>query len=298
MHINQRAVKMNKQLYDVEISKIFILNPRERNKQIAGEIRKNIEDVGLKRPITITRKQFPQDGYEYDLVCGQGRLEAYIANNQKTIPAIIVEASEEDALIMSLVENIARKNYQPFELFKNVKKLHDYGYSPEEIANKTGLGKEYMRQIIKLLDRGEERLLNAVENNKIPLNVAFQIAETPDGEIQRVLQEAYEQGIIKGNKLNQIQKIIEIRKRSGKNFRSGSRNHKPLSPADLNKIYEQEINRKMLLIRKADKVESTLIFLTESFRSLLNNQNFINLLKAENLERVPQFISEKVNQDV
>lgn len=289
---------MNKQLYDVEISKIFILNPRERNKQIAGEIRKNIEDVGLKRPITITRKQFPQDGYEYDLVCGQGRLEAYIANNQKTIPAIIVEASEEDALIMSLVENIARKNYQPFELFKNVKKLHDYGYSPEEIANKTGLGKEYMRQIIKLLDRGEERLLNAVENNKIPLNVAFQIAETPDGEIQRVLQEAYEQGIIKGNKLNQIQKIIEIRKRSGKNFRSGSRNHKPLSPADLNKIYEQEINRKMLLIRKADKVESTLIFLTESFRSLLNNQNFINLLKAENLERVPQFISEKVNQDV
>lgn len=289
---------MNKQLYDVEISKIFILNPRERNKQIAGEIRKNIEDVGLKRPITITRKQFPQDGYEYDLVCGQGRLEAYIANNQKTIPAIIVEASEEDALIMSLVENIARKNYQPFELFKNVKKLHDYGYSPEEIANKTGLGKEYMRQIIKLLDRGEERLLNAVENNKIPLNVAFQIAETPDGEIQRVLQEAYEQGIIKGNKLNQIQKIIEIRKRSGKNFRSGSRNHKPLSPADLNKIYEQEINRKMLLIRKADKVESTLIFLTESFRSLLNNQNFINLLKAENLERVLQFISEKVNQDV
>lgn len=177
---------MNKQLYDIEISKIFILNPRERNKQIAGEIRKNIEDVGLKRPITITRKQFPQDGYEYDLVCGQGRLEAYIANNQKTIPAIVVEASEEDALIMSLVENIARKNYQPFELFKNVKKLHDYGYSAEEIANKTGLGKEYMRQIIKLLDRGEERLLNAVENNKIPLNVALQIVETPDSEIQRV----------------------------------------------------------------------------------------------------------------
>ena len=88
----------------------------------------------LQRQITITRKQFPQDGYEYDLVCGQGRLEAYIANNQKTIPAIVVEASEEDALIMSLVENIARKNYQPFELFKNVKKLHDYGYSAEAIA--------------------------------------------------------------------------------------------------------------------------------------------------------------------
>lgn len=289
---------MNKQLYDIEISKIFILNPRERNKQIAGEIRKNIEDVGLKRPITITRKQFPQDGYEYDLVCGQGRLEAYIANNQKTIPAIIIDVNEEDALVMSLVENIARKNYSPYELFKNVKKLHKLGYSPTDISEKIGMGKEYMTHIIKLIDRGEERLLNAVENNKIPLNVALQIVETPDSEIQRVLQEAYEQGIIKGNKLNQIQKIIEIRKRSGKNFRPGTRAHKPLSPADLNKIYEQEINKKMLLIRKADKVESTLIFLIESFRKLLNDVNFTNLLKAEHLEKVPQFISEKVNPDV
>lgn len=54
----------------------------------------------------------------------------------------------------------------------------------------------------------------------------------------------------------------------------------------------------MLLIRKADKVESTLIFVTESFRKLLTDTNFSNLLKAENLEKVPQFILEKVNPDV
>lgn len=288
---------MTNQLQNIEIKKIYVLNPRERNRQIAGEIKKNIEDVGLKRPVTVTKKEYPQDGYEYDLVCGQGRLEAYIANNQETIPAIVIEASEEDALIMSLVENIARKNYQPFELFKNVKKLRDYGYTAEEIAGKTGLGKEYMRQIIKLLDRGEERLLNAVENNKIPLNVAIQIIESPESEIQNVLQDAYEQNIIKGNKIPQIQKLLEIRKRDGKNMRV-NKNHKTLSPADLNKIYEQEISRKMLLIRKADKVESTLIFVTESFRKLLTDTNFSNLLKAENLEKVPQFILEKVNLDV
>lgn len=70
---------MNRELRNVEINKIFVLNPRERNKQIAKEIRQNIEDVGLKRPITISKKAVPQDGYEYDLVCGQGRLEAYMA---------------------------------------------------------------------------------------------------------------------------------------------------------------------------------------------------------------------------
>lgn len=39
---------------------------------------------------------------------GQGRLEAYIANNQTEIPAIVIDADEEETLIMSLVENIAR----------------------------------------------------------------------------------------------------------------------------------------------------------------------------------------------
>ena len=52
---------MNTEVCNVEISKIFILNPRERNKQIASEIRQNIKDVVLKRPINISRKEVPQD---------------------------------------------------------------------------------------------------------------------------------------------------------------------------------------------------------------------------------------------
>ena len=288
---------MTDKVQNIVISKINILNPRERNKQIAGEIKKNIEDVGLKRPITVTRKPVPVDGYEYDLVCGQGRLEAYIANEQTTIPAVVIDVNEEDALIMSLVENIARKNYQPFELFKSVKRLYDERYSAADIAAKIGLAREYMYQIIKLLENGEERLLNAVEMNKIPLNVAIQIIETPESEIQNVLQDAYEQNLIKGNKIPQIQKLLEIRKRDGKYMRV-QKTPKKMSPADLHKIYEQEIERKRLLIRTAEKVENALIILTESFKKLLHNENFINLLKAENLERVPEFILEKVNQNV
>ena len=147
------------------------------------------------------------------------------------------------------------------------------------------------------MEHGEERLLNAVEMNKIPLNVAIQIIETPESEVQNVLQDAYEQNLIKGNKIPQIQKLLEIRKRDGKYMRV-QRAPKKLSPADLNKIYEQEIERKRLLIRKAEKVENALIILTEGFKRLFKNENFNNLLKAENLDQVPQFILEKVNQNV
>ena len=64
-------------LENIPIEKINILNPRERNRKIANEIKKNIEDVGLKRPITVSRRLDFTDGKEYDLVCGQGRLEIY-----------------------------------------------------------------------------------------------------------------------------------------------------------------------------------------------------------------------------
>lgn len=43
-------------LENIPIEKINILNPRERNRKIANEIKKNIEDVGLKRPITVSRR--------------------------------------------------------------------------------------------------------------------------------------------------------------------------------------------------------------------------------------------------
>ena len=76
---------------------------------------------------------------------------------------------------MSLVENIARRNYSPTELLQGIKQLKDKGYSSAEIACKTGFTAEYINQISKLLFRGEERLINAVYTDRIPLNVAIDV---------------------------------------------------------------------------------------------------------------------------
>jgi ParB family chromosome partitioning protein len=70
----------------------------------------NIREVGLKKPITVVRRKEPgADGKHFDLVCGQGRIEAFVALGETTIPAVITEASREDQFLMSLVENIARR---------------------------------------------------------------------------------------------------------------------------------------------------------------------------------------------
>ena len=54
----------------IPISRITVLNPRARNKRQHREIVNNIEAVGLKRPITVSRQDGP-GGPRYDLVCGE-----------------------------------------------------------------------------------------------------------------------------------------------------------------------------------------------------------------------------------
>ena len=108
----------------IPISRITVLNPRARNKRQHREIVNNIETIGLKRPITVSRHDGPS-GPRYDLVCGEGRLEAFQMLGQSEIPAVVIEASENECLVMSLVENIARRVQRPIDVMREVGALRN-----------------------------------------------------------------------------------------------------------------------------------------------------------------------------
>jgi ParB family chromosome partitioning protein len=168
-------------LETVPIERIDVINPRARNKKIFKEVVSNIADIGLKRPITVARRDDP-DGPRYALVCGQGRLEAYQALGQKEIPAIIIEANTEDCMVMSLVENLARRQHRSIDLLHDIEGLKGRGYNDTAIARKTGLTIEYVKAVLRLLQNGEHRLLRAVEANQIPVSIAVEIAAASDAE--------------------------------------------------------------------------------------------------------------------
>ena len=129
-----------------------------RNRKIFKTITESIARLGLKRPITVTRR-IDTDGPRYDLVCGQGRLEAYRSLGQREIPAVVVDAAGEDSMVMSLVENLARRQHRAIDLLQDIQGLKKRGYSEAEIAKKTDLTPEYVRGVVRLLDKGEHRLL-------------------------------------------------------------------------------------------------------------------------------------------
>ncbi|MBN9589030.1 MAG: ParB N-terminal domain-containing protein [Alphaproteobacteria bacterium] len=275
----------------IPIDQVEVVNPRVRNQKVFKEIIDNIATIGLKRPITVARKV---DSDRYDLVCGQGRLEAFRSLKQPTIPAIVIDATEEDCMVMSLVENLARRQHRAIDLLHDIGGLKRRGYDEVDIAAKTGLTLEYVRAVVRLLETGEHRLLRAVESGHLPVSVAVEIAEADDTEVQRVLHEAYERKLLRGTKLSAVKRLIAQRQRRGKGLdKNGAR--RPMSVERLLRTYRDDAEKKRAMVKKADLTKGRLIFVVEALRTLFNDDNFVNLLRAESLDSLPGNIGSRLS---
>ena len=278
----------------IPMDRIAVVNPRLRNRKAFREIVDNIAELGLKRPITVAARQ-SEDGPRYDLVCGQGRLEAFQELGQTEIPAIVIDVSSEDCLVMSLVENLARRQHRALDLLRDIRGLKERGYLEPEIARKTQLSLKYVRGVVRLLESAEHRLLRAVESGKIPVSVAVDIAEAKDTEVQDVLRQAYENNLLRGGKLMAAKRLVEARQQYGKGQPSADRaKRRSLSVEGLIRTYQNDVEKKQVLLRKATATRNELMFVTEALRKLLNDENFVTLLRAEGLATIPRNLSDRL----
>ena len=285
------------QIQMIDIEMIHVLNPRVRNKKKFQEIVTNVSHLGLKRPITVSRINKKGEEDTYNLVCGQGRLEAYAALGQSEIPAIVVDFSQEDCLLMSLVENMARRRHTSIDSVRAIEDLKKRGYTYNEIAQKTDLRIEYIRGIIRLLERGEERLVNAVQKGKIPISIAVEISASDDEGIQIALHKAYESKKLRGRKLIHVRRLIEQRRSKGKGLRQDKSLKSKRQPSVniLVRTYRNETERLKQMVKRAKLCEARLIFIITALKQLFDDENFVNLLRAESLDTLPKFLADKVN---
>lgn len=280
----------------IPVMSITVVNPRIRSKKSFRELLENIETVGLKRPITVTRRK--DDPQAFDLVCGQGRLEAFLVLGQAEIPAFVIEASGEDAMVKSLVENLARRQHTATELLSDIGGMKTRGYTDAEVARKTGLTAEYVRGVARLLGKGEVRLLRAVESGHVPLSVAVDIAAADDAGVQAALQQAYESKELRGRKLLIARRLVENRRRRGKGIGGSSGRHASgaVSSAILVRAYQEDTDRKRILIRKADATRSRLLFIAHALRELIADDKFGDILAAEGLATMPKNLAARIRK--
>ena len=283
----------------IPLDRVTVLNPRVRSRRNFEEIIDNIARVGLKRPVTVTRRIGDDGQVSFNLVCGQGRLEAFAELKVSQIPALVVDAADPDCMIMSLVENFARRRHRPIELMQAVETLRKRGYDDATIASKIGVTAEWVGLLGELFDKGEQRLISAVEMGLMPIRLAIEIARSSDSEIQSVLTRVYDEKKLRGRKLVKVRRILERRSHTGGLIRDQglARRHggkRSLSTVALMRIYRQEADRQKVLIKKAELTQSRLLFVVEALRALRLDDNFVNLLRAEGLNDIPRDLHERL----
>jgi ParB family chromosome partitioning protein len=279
----------------IPIAEIHIANPRPRNRTRWQMIVANIREVGLKKPITVVRRlEADAEGKLYDLVCGQGRIEAFLALGETSIPSIVTSASREDQFLMSLVENIARRPPSNRDILREVRSLRERGYNITDIAKKIGMERMYISGIVHLIEHEEPGLIDAVEGGRLPISVAVEIANGKDQEISNALSEAYESGELRGIKLTAarrlIAKRIEKRQREGKQQKV----QRKVTGSMLVQVYQQRVREQKTLVAKAERTKERLLLITTAFRQLIGDENFITLLRAEGISDMPKHLATRM----
>ena len=287
---------MNDEVKMIPIEQIRILNPRHRDPKKFAVIVQSIKNVGLKMPVQVSRRPANEnEAAGYDLICGQGRLEAFIALGHKEIPAIVVEISKQDLLIRSLVENIARRYPQPMDLIREIERLKALKYSYHQIGKKLDVSDNLVRGLMSLKSAGEERLLEAAVTGKIPIWVAVDIAKTDTLETQRELLKAYENKKLDYLSLKYVKGLIEQRRLIGKQRTGRVPGIKSKTSVEsMMSAYRKESQRQKLMIKKARVCDARLSFIVTAFNKLLADENFFTLLRAESLATIPKYLSVKL----
>lgn len=131
-------------------------NPFQPRKHIDDdrlkELSESIRNDGVLQPVVVRRK-----GSKYELIMGERRLRAARLAGVATIPVVIRDVSDADALRLAIVENIQRENLNAIEEAYAYRRLiSEFNVSQANVAGMVGKDRSSVANIIRLLNLPEE----------------------------------------------------------------------------------------------------------------------------------------------
>jgi ParB family chromosome partitioning protein len=112
------------------------------------ELGSSIKELGVIQPITVRKLA----GNKFQLVSGERRFRASKLIGNKTVPAYIRLANDQEMLEMALVENIQRKDLDPIEVALSYQRLLDeIQLTQEELGTRVGKKRSTVTNYLRLL---------------------------------------------------------------------------------------------------------------------------------------------------
>jgi ParB family chromosome partitioning protein len=127
-------------------------NPYQTRRQIReeslNELTESVRTSGVVQPVVLR----PSQGGRYQLVAGERRWLASKRAGRTTIPAIVRQISNEQAMEITIIENLQREDLNPIEQARAFERLsREFGMTQEQIASRTGKDRASVANFIRLL---------------------------------------------------------------------------------------------------------------------------------------------------
>jgi ParB family transcriptional regulator, chromosome partitioning protein len=259
-----------------------VINSRNRDEE---QFAMNVESIdrGLLKPIRVNDKFLERTGF-YELICGEGRLIAHKRLGKPTVPAEVVTCTRKDAYLQSLVENIARTKPASLDFAREIKRMHDEGWDVKKLAGVTCKSEGYIRDYLRLIDKGEDRLIQGVEQGVFPIAFAVLVASSEDSQTQNVLMDAFDAGLVTTLTFASARKLISARAREKK-----SRPSAPgCSVEQLRTDIEDATRAKTSYVREAKSKENRFLILLGGVNELWKDPEVRRLAAEEKLGERPK----------
>ena len=167
--------------------------PRRRfEHEATSELAESVRAAGLIQPVVVR----PRDSGGYELIAGERRWRAAREAGLPTVPAIVRAAGDRDALLLGLVENVAREELSPVEEARAYALLlEEFDLSLGELAERVAASKPTVSNRLRLLELPDD-VLAMLERGDLTEGHARAVLAVPDhGQRRRLAREIVRTGM-------------------------------------------------------------------------------------------------------
>ena len=158
---------------DVDLLQRGQYQPREdmRNDSLQ-ELADSIKAQGVVQPIVVRPIGKTGNSQRYEIVAGERRWRAAQLAGLQTIPAVVREVADEDAIAMALIENIQRENLNPLEEARALDRLiREFDLTHAEAAHAVGRSRAAVSNLLRLQDLSD-KVKALLENRQLEMGHA------------------------------------------------------------------------------------------------------------------------------
>lgn len=174
-----------------------------------AELADSIREHGVLQPLIVR----PMLGGEYQLIAGERRYRAAMMAQVMSVPVIIREFSDMEAMEVALVENLQRRDLNPIEEGEGYKALAaQFNLTQTEIAQKVGKSRSAVANAMRLVELPDE-VKEAVSDNLLSMGHARALLSLQEPE---QICEAAKQVIKNSLSVRQTEQMVSKMQRTPK----------------------------------------------------------------------------------